>query len=261
MYVRTAALGSRLARWPKAEATELAPAKQSAQALLWRLDTAGPTGPARRDGFPVGTRSATGETLEPRLWAIQGEDRRACPALKIGSHLSFQSLSTAADWDDRRSPASSHSCPPHCDLVEPVCAPPAQGLLSANRIRRSAGSDPGSAPSTHRPAGLRPAAAGGACPLACPDARSGNAGSRRKTCSRWRSRALRRDTESQPDLGTVSAFDADWESAPPAARNACSTPASTLSPERHWPIPEWKPWPTAGALTNRSWAVRKLRSA
>ena len=74
---------------PKAEATELAPEAVGASPPV-ATRYPGLTGPARLEGFPVGTRSASGETHERRLWAIQREDRRACPAHKMVMHLSLR---------------------------------------------------------------------------------------------------------------------------------------------------------------------------
>ena len=52
---------------PKAEATELAPEAVGASPPV-ATRYPGLTGPARLEGFPVGTRSASGETSEQRLW-------------------------------------------------------------------------------------------------------------------------------------------------------------------------------------------------
>src|ERR1035437_200795 len=57
--------------------------KQSAQALQTAIKTRViSTG---RRGGPSWTTCAFGETPERRLWAIQCEDRRACPAHQMGS--------------------------------------------------------------------------------------------------------------------------------------------------------------------------------
>jgi len=96
--------------------------KQSAQALQTAIKTRViSTG---RRGGPSWTTHAFGETLERRLWAIQREDRRLA-----GAQNSFirRSLSTAEDWGDQRSPASTCSCLRRCDPCVPVCAPPPQG--------------------------------------------------------------------------------------------------------------------------------------
>jgi hypothetical protein len=115
-------LGSRLARLPKAEATELAPEAVGAGPLTAIKTRVVSTG---RLGGPSGTTSAFGETPERRLWAIQREDRRAGPAHQIG--FTLRSLSTAADWGDRRSPASSRSGLLRCDLCGLVSAEPVPG--------------------------------------------------------------------------------------------------------------------------------------
>jgi len=75
---------------PKAEATELAPEAVGASPPVATRYLRALTGPARLEGFPVGTRSASGETPERRLWAIEREDRRACPAHKMVIHLSLR---------------------------------------------------------------------------------------------------------------------------------------------------------------------------
>src|SRR5580658_3549900 len=64
--------------------------KQSAQALQTAITTrVVSTG---RRGGPSWTTPAAGETPERRLWAIQGEDRRACPALlMVHSPIAFHS--------------------------------------------------------------------------------------------------------------------------------------------------------------------------
>ena len=85
--------------------------EQSAQALQTAIKTrVVSTG---RRGGPSRTTVAFGETPERRLWAIQREDRRACPAHQI---VIRRSLSTTAGWGDRRSPASRCSCLRRCDL-------------------------------------------------------------------------------------------------------------------------------------------------
>src|SRR5216684_5992786 len=77
--------------------------KQSAQALLWRLDTSGLTGPARLEGFLVETRSAAGETLERRLWAFKAKSP-GLPGFQNGfPPLSHQWPSTTVDWAFQRS--------------------------------------------------------------------------------------------------------------------------------------------------------------
>src|SRR6266478_1397101 len=94
---------------------------KSAQALQTAIKTrVVPTG---RRGGPSWTTSASGGTPERRLWAFQREDRRAPARHHMVLHLSLRWLSTAADWADRRTPASSDSCLPHCDLYGPVCGP------------------------------------------------------------------------------------------------------------------------------------------
>ena len=55
-----------------------------------------------------------------------------------------QWLSTAADWGDRRSPASKCSCLRHCDLCGRVCAPPAPEQPRARRTRRCSSTAVGS---------------------------------------------------------------------------------------------------------------------
>src|SRR5450759_177265 len=62
---------------PKAEATELAPEAVGAGPLTAIKTRVVSTG---RLGGPSWTTRAFGETPERRLWAIQREDRRACPA-------------------------------------------------------------------------------------------------------------------------------------------------------------------------------------
>src|ERR1051326_9125128 len=66
-------------------------------------------------------------------------------------------------------------------------------------------------------------------------------------CSRYRSHALPRDSESRLDPVVLSAPDAGWESPPRAWRNAYSTPANILSPEMRSLLPESILWPDADA--------------
>src|SRR5580700_2536204 len=63
---------------------------KSAQALQTAIKTrVVSTG---RRGGPSWTTPAAGETPERRLWAVQGEDRRACPAhLMVHSPIAFHS--------------------------------------------------------------------------------------------------------------------------------------------------------------------------
>src|SRR5271167_3027894 len=155
--------------------------KQSAQALQTAIKTrVVSTG---RRGGPSWTTSASGETLERRLWAIQGDDRRACPAHKMGVHLIARWLSTAEDWGDRRSLASNYSCLRRCDLCEPVFALPAPQRPPARRIERYADTALDSERATPRSAVAPHATADAACRLARGRARSGSAARRRKKCS------------------------------------------------------------------------------
>src|SRR5882724_1310911 len=86
---------------PKAGGDGVGSRSKSAQALQTAIKTrVVSTG---RRGGPSWTTSASGGTPEPRLWAIQRQDRRACPAHEMGFTLRW--LSTAEGWGDRRIPA------------------------------------------------------------------------------------------------------------------------------------------------------------
>src|ERR1035437_7922081 len=74
--------------------------KQSAQALQTAIKTRViSTG---RRGGPSWTTGAFGETPERRIWAIQREDRRACPAHQMG--FIHQALYTAEDVGRSKKP-------------------------------------------------------------------------------------------------------------------------------------------------------------
>ena len=94
---------------PKAEATELAPEAIGASPPEW-LETA-------RRAFLSKTRSAFGETPEPRLWANQREDRRAqrrfwhCPREYITRAIldfgNSRNCRTGASLNDHRDPKAT----------------------------------------------------------------------------------------------------------------------------------------------------------
>ena len=154
--------------------------KQSAQALQTAIKTrVVSTG---RRGGPSWTTSASGETLERRLWALRNA------RLPNGFTWDRRSTSTTQARDGQRNPASRSSCRRRCDPCVAACA--RQLGWAQARQRRTlgcSGSGLDSEPLTLHRAAVPPASADAACPLGLVPVGSDTAGQRKKRCSRCQS--------------------------------------------------------------------------